>query len=155
MKVFLRDIPFEGLSSRQTVSAQEIGLADENFVCRTPLVIDADFEKVEEGLIIKIMVRGTYELTCAACLEPVAEEREDEFELIFDTLPETEFVDYGDDIRQEMLMRLSDIVRCKKDCKGLCPTCGVNLNKTVCSCPPQDQQEGRLKIELDKKKKKQ
>ena len=24
---------------------------------------------------------------------------------------------------------------CKKDCAGLCPTCGKNLNQGKCDCP--------------------
>ena len=26
------------------------------------------------------------------------------------------------------------IYLCRQDCKGLCPSCGCNLNESVCSC---------------------
>ncbi len=35
-----------------------------------------------------------------------------------------------DDISLELPIR----VLCSEDCKGLCPVCGVNLNKTTCDC---------------------
>lgn len=34
---------------------------------------------------------------------------------------------------------------CKEDCKGLCPTCGVNKNASTCSCG-QDEVDPRLEI---------
>lgn len=142
MKVFLRDIPYEGLFVTRTVSAPELGLVDENFVCKSPLDIDVNFEKVDEALVAQVAVRGSYELACASCLEPIPQDREDEFEVVFDITPETEFVEYGDDIRQELLLALSEIVRCKEDCKGLCRKCGENLNKTTCNCHKVTKSEG-------------
>jgi uncharacterized protein len=26
---------------------------------------------------------------------------------------------------------------CAEDCRGLCPECGVNLNRTACECTPK------------------
>jgi uncharacterized protein len=28
-------------------------------------------------------------------------------------------------------------VLCRPDCRGLCPTCGQNLNEEPCSCQPE------------------
>jgi len=135
VKVFLRDIPYEGLEVSQTVSAQEIGLAGEDFTCLSSLSIDAVFEKVDMEILADITVKGSYEITCSRCLEPVRFiDRVDDFELAFDINPQTEFVEYGDDIRQELLIALSGVVRCSEECKGLCKSCGVNLNKEKCRC---------------------
>jgi uncharacterized protein len=38
-------------------------------------------------------------------------------------------------IRQDMLLVLPIQPLCKPDCKGLCPTCGKNLNVRKCTCP--------------------
>lgn len=138
MKVSLRDIPYEGLEVSQAVSAEELGLSSESFACLTPLSIDAVFEKADMELLANIRVKGSYEMTCSRCLEPVRQDnREDEFDLAFDITSEMDFVEYGDDIRQEMVIALSTIVRCREDCKGLCPSCGGNLNKEICKCKKQ------------------
>ena len=34
----------------------------------------------------------------------------------------------------DILLNLPQKNLCKEDCKGLCPTCGVNLNTGSCAC---------------------
>lgn len=35
---------------------------------------------------------------------------------------------------EDILLNLPAVHLCKDDCKGLCPTCGANLNNTSCEC---------------------
>lgn len=37
-------------------------------------------------------------------------------------------------IYNEVLVNWPEKVLCQKDCKGICRTCGVNLNEKTCSC---------------------
>ena len=37
-------------------------------------------------------------------------------------------------IREQWLLEVPAFVLCRPDCKGLCPTCGANLNQGACSC---------------------
>lgn len=145
MKIFLKDIPDEGLALESSLAAEEIGLAEPGFSCLTPLEIQAQFDKTDTELYMQIEVAATYQLNCARCLDPVRQERSDAFELIFDITPETEFVEWGEDVRQELLLRLLGVVRCREDCKGLCPTCGVNLNQEKCKCKKVTRSQG-LKV---------
>lgn len=43
-------------------------------------------------------------------------------------------IDLYEMIRQEIILHFSLTSVCSKSCKGLCPICGKNRNKTVCSC---------------------
>ncbi len=54
----------------------------------------------------------------------------------------TEFVDLTAEIREAIILALPGYPVCRTDCKGLCTTCGANLNITTCSCR-QSGQEGR------------
>ncbi len=36
--------------------------------------------------------------------------------------------------REQILLQLPMRIICRKDCKGLCPTCGKDLNKGKCNC---------------------
>lgn len=36
--------------------------------------------------------------------------------------------------REQILLNLPDQVLCREDCKGICPICGADLNKTHCDC---------------------
>jgi len=43
-------------------------------------------------------------------------------------------IDIGDLLRQQILLVLPEKQLCGNSCRGLCNTCGVNLNKESCSC---------------------
>jgi uncharacterized protein len=44
----------------------------------------------------------------------------------------------ADILREQILLALPMKVLCTVDCKGLCPTCGTNLNFGSCSCPAEN-----------------
>ena len=37
----------------------------------------------------------------------------------------------------DLQLSLPQVLLCKSDCKGLCPGCGADLNKTNCGCQPE------------------
>lgn len=43
-------------------------------------------------------------------------------------------VDLTDDVREELLLAIPACFYCSPDCKGICPTCGTNLNHASCTC---------------------
>ncbi|MBI2174769.1 MAG: DUF177 domain-containing protein [Candidatus Omnitrophica bacterium] len=45
----------------------------------------------------------------------------------------TDVVDITDDVRQEIILAYPMIPVCREDCKGLCISCGQNLNVAACS----------------------
>ena len=45
-------------------------------------------------------------------------------------------IDLGEVVRQYILLVLPMKPLCRKDCAGLCPSCGHNLKLGSCSCPP-------------------
>jgi len=56
------------------------------------------------------------------------EDLEDENTFKGDTL------DPRETLRELIMSDLPDLPRCRPDCKGLCPQCGVNLNDETCDC---------------------
>lgn len=59
-------------------------------------------------------------------------------------------VELGEILRQQLLLSLPAKKLCRVDCRGLCPQCGADLNKTICSCEKQAESSpfavlGRLK----------
>jgi uncharacterized metal-binding protein YceD (DUF177 family) len=54
---------------------------------------------------------------------------------------EVEIIYYEEDklpleeiVSQQMYLELPDKLLCREDCKGLCPTCGADLNEGACGC---------------------
>jgi uncharacterized protein len=130
---------------------------------RTSLKTTGRAELVEEHhgkhkIIKDIRLKGKlsvgFELNCARCLEPVAQNVNREFELLYRPLgvdagrdelsvtdAEAEIGYYQgegllleDVLREQVLLALPLKVTCREDCKGLCPQCGTNLNQGQCSC---------------------
>ena len=60
-------------------------------------------------------------------------------------------IDLGALMTEQFQLALPMKPLCSDDCKGLCPECGANLNKTTCGCAPkwQDPRLGALRGLLD------
>lgn len=39
-------------------------------------------------------------------------------------------------VREQWLLAAPAYLECRKECKGLCPRCGADLNTSPCDCPP-------------------
>ena len=73
------------------------------------------------------------------------EEEDDLFVLTSDS------VDPADVLVPALILQVQMTYLCKEDCKGLCPTCGKNLNLGPCGCRKQiDPRFAVLEQLLDK-----
>jgi uncharacterized protein len=110
----------------------------------------------------KTDVRGSItaplEIDCTRCLTPVRRELDVVFEVDFvgrEMLPESKEthldgsdldtdmiegtqLDLTDIAREQILLNLPETVLCREDCKGICPTCGQDLNEGKCQCGDDD-----------------
>lgn len=118
----------------------------------------AKFTLTNFGILANIAASGQLHLTCARCLEPFTTPIEVQFNEefvpsidILTGLPSgtpvsdvalpissDHMIDLGEAIRQQFLLSMDLIPVCSPDCKGLCPTCGVNRNIETCRCPAQE-----------------
>ncbi|MCZ6857141.1 MAG: DUF177 domain-containing protein, partial [Gemmatimonadetes bacterium] len=89
--------------------------------------------------------------TCRRCLSSTPCQIDAQVNLVFtedqDTDDPSEYVvpegtvvlDLSEAIREELILALEAYVLCREDCKGLCPSCGTDLNTNSCDCrPPSD-----------------
>ena len=93
-------------------------------------------------------LEGRIALPCRLCLEEVevevdedihillaeigAEEADDPDVFLYD--PNERMLDLRPAMRETWLLSAPRFVECRDDCKGLCPTCGTNLNESMCDC---------------------
>ena len=119
-----------------------------------PLEVNATAELLEGHIRVAGMLETKVEMVCARCLEPVIEDVHREFDLFYQPLlkgvkPEEErlkdddtdigfFVGEGlflvDILKEQVLLSLPMKVICQSDCRGLCASCGANLNHEECRC---------------------
>ena len=111
------------------------------------------------GVVATGEADGLLHLNCARCLEdfetPAHVSFNDEYRPTVDIgtglaseVPhsETAFdisanhtIDLAEALRQHFLLTVDLIPVCRADCRGLCATCGVNLNNETCTCPPAEE----------------
>ena len=98
------------------------------------------------------------QVPCARCLKPLTisldpqidlsllpaledEEPDGEGELKDEALEEytysNDLIDVGAILNEQLLLEKPFRVLCDEECKGLCPSCGANLNEGACLCAPQ------------------
>jgi uncharacterized protein len=95
-------------------------------------------------------VGGTVVDPCRRCLEDVTVEVEQDVNIflaeegdetaqedpdVYRVDPRAQSIDLRPAIREEWVLSAPAFVLCREDCKGLCPTCGADLNAGPCSCP--------------------
>lgn len=99
--------------------------------------------RTKEGILVQSKLLVGVIAECSRCLDVL--EREialDMEELYMHPVPiASEFfvgadaiLDLAPLLRAEVLIETSRPVLCRDDCKGLCPTCGVNRNHESCEC---------------------
>jgi uncharacterized protein len=107
----------------------------------------------ERGLVFRGRLVGHAQLNCARCLEAFSMEISREFDLQYATVPPSgqekripdEDMDLGFlepdgglDLAQvateQIYLELPMKPLCASSCKGLCSTCGSNLNTEECGC---------------------
>ncbi len=104
----------------------------------------------ERKLILKGVVTLRLRIPCARCLKPVVSEITVPFEMETG-LDEKDYIDgYNLDVDQlvhdEALLYWPERTLCREACKGLCPTCGQNLNDGSCNCTRTDLDPRMAKI---------
>lgn len=95
-------------------------------------------------LEISGQITGEYETTCSRCGTPVRETLTAElFESIDDGFSDIDeecivisgnVIDISGSIEACIFNSIPMQFLCKEDCKGLCPQCGIDLNKNECNC---------------------
>jgi len=102
--------------------------------------------RVEGGLFVEGTVETQLRLECVRCLEPFAFPVALNLAELF-RMPGTELepraiyavtedgtIDLAPLIREHAWLAIPMKPLCDPECKGLCPHCGVNLNKESCKC---------------------
>ena len=113
---------------------------------------DCHLLRTQRSILVKCALDTQVELTCNRCLgqfrHPLKINFEEEFlptvdvvsgaplplpeEAGYFTIDERHTLDLTEAIRQYAVMAIPMKVLCDKDCAGLCPKCGQNLNQGKC-----------------------
>ncbi len=126
----------------------EIGLGPE-FVRK--VTVEAVIEKRVHQIYLRTKARSAATFECDRCLDPFTKDLEASYTILYVTeaqpeegenegpevqviSPDTNMIDLDEDVRQYLVLAIPPKLLCSDDCKGLCPSCGVNRNHVACSC---------------------
>ena len=118
-------------------------LSDE--VTLTDIFLKGEITGAGESVSIRATVRAVFIAHCARCLKAVSQPLKAEIDEVFvrevdpenpdQRLLEGHEIDLTGSAREALLLEMPMRLLCRKDCKGLCPVCGANLNDKSCECP--------------------
>lgn len=115
-------------------------------------------QKIDDAVLVEGMAEGNALMICSRCLKefisPVKTNfnveyvpggplsREEEHELTGRELDisfyEEDEIDIEALVREQILLAVPMKPLCSADCRGICPTCGANLNETACKCGKEE-----------------
>lgn len=130
------------------VNLPELWSDDSNLKILSNIGIDLLVTRVLKEVSVMGNIRLLIEVPCSRCLEPVEMELNPAISLVLS--PGEKLSEQDDDIEHEtyigdeidlsnylmeqVAISLPVKVLCKEDCKGLCTSCGADLNYEICAC---------------------
>lgn len=159
----LNDIPAEGREFHFTDQSLWTGPMGEFHV---PGKIGTEFEArmlitpQDDGFLVSGEFSGSLILPCGRCAEDFEMTVEGDFDSFEEPAGPGESLEDESRLRmsagqpefdaagflwEQFLLAMPESPVCAEDCKGLCPSCGVNRNLTACSCK-KDEGDPRLAV---------
>jgi uncharacterized protein len=146
----------------QVYSPEQFG-SEQDFRVVEPIALAFDIFKDKDQFRLVGRVQTRLELSCGRCLEPYTlpvdqtfdlryqphtrNAGEGELEIEEDDLTtafyDNDEIDLGHLMREQFYLALPMKPLCSDACKGLCPVCGTNLNRSTCDCK-RDWEDPRL-----------
>jgi uncharacterized protein len=114
------------------------------------VVADVRLDSISGGIEVAASVVSPWQGECRRCLRPIEGQLHCEVRELYRPRAEHEAPDADEDtyplagdyldlrplVRDALLLELPLAPLCQEDCRGLCPTCGADLNRGPCGCGP-------------------
>jgi uncharacterized protein len=159
-------LPREGLKISKNFELLLDEIIEEDAVFLLPVHADISIKKVGEEIFVKGKIETLLSFVCSRCLVPFEFPVDSRFDLVY--LPE-EFEEAKEELSGDDLLAsfyysrkidLKEVVLeqlnltfpikplCSKDCQGICPVCGKNINSGDCSCVTKDSESRLEKLKI-------
>ena len=129
-----------GASRQETVTLPvDVRLTDAS--AAGDVAVDVTLTSMTDGVLLRGSATVSAEVVCCRCLRAWREDVAVSFEQTYRERPLSEdemeiepggWIDVGDPVHDEVSLGLPRGPVCRPDCRGLCPTCGTDLNTDPC-----------------------
>jgi uncharacterized protein len=113
-----------------------------------PVRVQVEAQRAVHDVLVRTRIDGAVQLECRRCLEPLTVKLAEDVSMYFRSgvpedeaeaeevyaLPERGDLDLAPAVREQVALAVPRFTLCREDCRGLCPTCGTNLNQGECGC---------------------
>jgi uncharacterized protein len=154
MRIELDKLESPGGKFAQVYEVNELPLDDTGVQLVEPAEVSCRVRRDGQDVVLQGRLTTKLAAECGRCLRPVEMPIATEFNEKFvravtwaaeeqhELLPEDlnisvfdgEGIELDDLVREELLLAVPVNVLCREDCKGLCPTCGIDRNLSNCQC---------------------
>jgi len=155
LQINISNIPEEGLNLRFSKSGEwfhrSLPMGDDCGLHVRKIDVQCLVEKVLKNVSIKGRIEAGGGLECCRCLErfdfpvevefkyvltPAEDLKEDDLELTYEDLEyghySGEMIDLAQLVVEQIILEVPIKPLCNDSCRGLCPTCGISLNRGKC-----------------------
>jgi uncharacterized protein len=148
LRVDLRQLGAGGMATTGTLAPDDPALEGLGIAFEGPIVVDGQLQATSgDSYIWHGDLQATVVGECRRCLRRVEQRIDDHVDVVFSAdpdladdpsvyvlPPDPSTIDVSGAVREELALRASAFPLCGEDCKGLCPTCGADLNAGPCGC---------------------
>lgn len=148
LRVDLRQLGAGGVETRGTLQPDDPALEGLDIEFEGPIVVEGRLHATtDDSFLWRGDIQATVVGECRRCLKRVQQRIDDHVDVLFSADPDLaedpsvyvlpaapSSVDVSEAVREEIALRASAFPLCGEDCKGLCPTCGADLNAGPCGC---------------------
>jgi len=130
-----------------TVDIDEFVVGDEAFAVQAPASYSLDLTALDDGLLAQGRVTFPVTTTCVRCLKPFGMVIDSRVDSMFyyeptvdddgDPYPEVDeygYIDLEQELIEDLIVAAPFAPLHDEECKGICQTCGNDLNTNPCSC---------------------
>lgn len=116
----------------------------------SPVSVNVKLDKSSTQIFLKGEIASNGNFMCDRCLIDFTSEFRTSFNIVFMyearglkedrtndiqiLSHETNYIDIAEDVRQYLLLAIPIKILCSENCRGLCPSCGIDLNENQCKC---------------------
>lgn len=165
MKIFIYQLKEnEKIEFAQNLNSEEVGLESYKHLKYNTIRCEGTIQRLKNRFLLKCSISTVLDVECARCLTPFRYSLNTELVHIYEKKMEItdsqveadttyfydNFINLDKKIRDSILVSIPLKFLCKKDCKGICPNCRVNLNFEECKCDkvPEKGKENFQKLSI-------
>lgn len=139
MKIKVEKIKDKAIEIEEEIPASswELDASDITFV--SSILLKSKFFRVRDEIVAQTSVTTHRDVVCSRCLRQTRQAVEQSFTKSYKDSEVGECLEINDDIREDILLNFPAQALCKRDCKGICSCCGVDLNHQECDCQLRDK----------------